>query len=57
MKKILIIDACNKCPFYDNEYYSYNEKCTAGDRHVENPRRILEDCPLNDAPDDEKCSI
>jgi hypothetical protein len=57
-RRILTIDNCNDCPYFDNYYFSYNEKCRKLDRVI--PRSesdsafdkaypIPDDCPL------EKC--
>lgn len=49
MNKIIIINTCEDCPFFDNEYYSYNERCTQLERVIEqinNHYCIPEDCPL-----------
>lgn len=46
--KTLIINACLDCPFYDNEYYSYNERCGLLKRIVDYSGPVPEDCPLAD---------
>lgn len=52
MKKIVKIDSCSKCPYYDNEYYSYNEKCKMLDIKV-GPGAIPDNCPLESAKEEE----
>ncbi len=50
MNKIIVINRCEDCPFFDNYYYDYNETCTLLNKA--NPPQpgksweILEDCPL-----------
>ena len=34
-KATVTIDGCEQCPFFDNFYYSYNEKCTKLGRKIE----------------------
>ena len=50
MKRILIIETCNECHHFDNEYYSYMETCDKLDRTIKRDeageRPIPEDCPL-----------
>jgi len=51
MSKIVKILSCDDCPYFDNEYYSYNEKCKklnkVVDKRDEDGNRIIpEDCPL-----------
>jgi hypothetical protein len=53
-QKLLVINICNDCPHFDNEYYGYHEKCIKLDRKI-SPRidnnfifDIPEDCPLED---------
>jgi hypothetical protein len=60
MKKLLVIDRCDKCPHFDNEYYEYLAICDQLGRKIEQhpesglPGRdywhpIPSDCPLEDA--------
>ena len=50
MKRILIIEKCDECQNFDDEYYSYNETCDKLDRILKRDkdgnRAIPEDCPL-----------
>ena len=50
MSKQLIIDKCDDCPFFDNEYYGYDETCTKLDRVIKSNKNytydIPSDCPL-----------
>lgn len=56
MIKIAEITSCDKCPNFDDFYYSYNEKCKllnrvilkAGDTVLSTYHPIPEDCPLED---------
>ena len=43
--RIVVIDTCSECPYYDNEYYSYEQHCGKLDKHT-SPDEIPEDCPL-----------
>lgn len=56
MNKIIIINNCNDCPFFDNEYYEYNENCTKTGKQVKslsfNNYPIPADCPLPTTNDD-----
>jgi hypothetical protein len=59
MKKvaIVIVEYCGECPFFDNEYYQYNETCEKLNRIIpsDGTRRgrfpIPPDCPLKDYHD------
>lgn len=57
--RIQVIDHCDDCKYFDNEYYSYEEKCRLLERVIQgkeveregecNPGEIFpipEDCPL-----------
>lgn len=51
MAKVIVITACDQCPHFNNQYYSYREECTELQRkiegsHMEHP--IPADCPLPD---------
>lgn len=49
MNRVLIIDSCSDCPFFDNEYYNYSRECIKLDRKIEGEDEkypIHEDCPL-----------
>lgn len=52
MNRFLIIDKCDDCCFFDNEYYSYEEKCIKlNNRKIERIDRgfqIPDDCPLQE---------
>ena len=58
MKKILIISHCNECHHFDDEYYTYNEKCSIlnriikADNNLQYP--IPEDCPLDTYKEEEE---
>ncbi len=50
-KKIALIEFCDECPNFDNEYYSYESLCTKLDRTIpwpENKTGVPDDCPLKD---------
>lgn len=56
MKKLITIDSCDMCPFFDNEYYDYNHTCTKTGKVVEQEtidyryvHHIPTDCPLEDS--------
>ena len=52
MAKIVIVDRCDQCPYFDDSYWDYNEYCMELKRKitkVENIYPIPEDCPLKDA--------
>jgi hypothetical protein len=53
MKKKLVIETCDQCPHFDNEYWGYEQACTILDRLIPDvkdmPRPIPVDCPLEDA--------
>ena len=49
----VVINSCDECPYFDNEYYSFNETCTKLDRIMKETtistlsyHPIPEDCPL-----------
>jgi len=56
--RICILDCCDDCPYFDNEYYGYAETCTKLSRQIKrsmgpfgsinNQARyeIPDDCPL-----------
>ncbi len=51
MNKILIIDKCDNCSYFNNEYYGYDEECMVLDRKIEraggfSDHDIPNDCPL-----------
>ena len=54
MNREIVISACNECPYFSNEYYSYDEKCLLLKRVIEicvkengvKVFQIPEDCPL-----------
>ena len=54
MGKIAVIDICDDCPHFDNEYYDWNHWCSKLDRKIEpediySDSMIPEDCPLEEA--------
>jgi hypothetical protein len=46
--KIAPINSCDDCPYFDNEYYSYERFCNKLDRVIADTENIPEDCPLED---------
>jgi len=52
MKKKLIINTCSECPYYDNEYYDFNQLCTRLERVIDPDLGIPEDCPLETTDED-----
>lgn len=51
----VIVEACDDCPFFDHEYYTWNCRCLKLDREIpfKNYRHpIPDDCPLEDASED-----
>lgn len=56
MSRIAIIETCDDCPYFDNVYYAYKEKCTKLNRQIDlrdegkgilqTVHEIPEDCPL-----------
>lgn len=53
MTKIVEINHCEDCPHFDNEYYSYSERCKLLKRIIKQTssfdfRDIPDDCPLED---------
>jgi hypothetical protein len=57
VKKILIIDSCNDCPYFDNSYYDYARICDKLHKvNKSNIFEILEECPLKDAEQDDEVS-
>ena len=50
MKKIVIIECCDDCPHFDNEYYDWDTMCEMLLKtNNEYQNTILKDCPLEDA--------
>lgn len=53
--RILIIDDCKNCHYFDSHYYTYNEECELLKRKIKDitPKKINatfqipEDCPLH----------
>jgi len=61
MTRIVVINTCDECPHFDNEYYDYEHTCRLLDRQhktsEQNPNYtyiIHDDCPLDDIQDREK---
>ena len=56
MSKQLIIDKCDDCLHFDNEYYDFSETCRKLDRMISGNRNyehdIPCDCPLIEVNDD-----
>lgn len=55
MNRVLIIDDCDECKYFDNEYYTYLQECTILDRKipgVEYIHAIPDDCPLQKTGED-----
>ena len=51
-RKVVIVETCDGCPYFDNVYYFWDQNCTKLDRKVEHHETgILPDCPLPDAPE------
>ena len=53
------IESCDDCPFFDNEYYTYNAECELlNDRPIPSNRHgiycIPDDCPLEDDTDENR---
>jgi hypothetical protein len=49
MGKKLIIYCCNDCPYFDNQYYEYNQTCERlGEENKNYQSSVLENCPLED---------
>ena len=53
----VIVEACDDCPYFDYEYYTWNAKCEKLDREI--PRKsynhpIPDDCPLEDQDGEDK---
>jgi hypothetical protein len=50
MARICIINYCDECPYFDNEYYGYNETCNKLSRKIikngQYRYEIPDDCPL-----------
>lgn len=49
MNKILIIETCDECCHFSNEYYGYSEICRKLDIKIESKNgahEIPENCPL-----------
>ena len=54
--KIVIINNCGDCPFFSNEYYSFDEECMKLDRCIkviDGVFKIPDDCPLETTDKDE----
>jgi hypothetical protein len=48
--KIVVIECCDECPYFSNEYYDYNRICGKLNKLNEHPENsILQDCPLEEA--------
>ena len=53
MNRVLVIETCDQCKWFDNEYYSYNEECfhPAVDKIIKRDEdgvyAIPEDCQLD----------
>jgi hypothetical protein len=53
-KRICILEYCDDCPYFDNEYYGYNQRCVklnrvierGGDSSFGSHYEIPIDCPL-----------
>ena len=55
MNRIVVIHNCDDCPFFDNEYYGYDENCMKLDRTIKAVGDIYpipEDCPLKKTDED-----
>lgn len=54
--KLIVIQYCNECPYYDHEYYTWCEVCTKLNRVIpsdfDRKTPIPTDCPLPAAPED-----
>jgi len=52
MEKTIVIKHCDNCPFFDNEYYTFNEECSKEHKRVpegtDNNHPIPEWCPLGE---------
>lgn len=51
MNKVLLINRCNDCCFFDNVYYGYRETCVLLHRKIASANdnfTIPDDCPLPD---------
>ena len=52
MNRVVVIDSCSDCPFFDNEYYTYNAECDKLGRGIPVGEEdwsvypIPDDCPL-----------
>ena len=56
MKKV-VISSCSHCPYFDNYYYSFSERCTLLDRKKIIDKdtatfQIPSDCPLEDTDEE-----
>lgn len=55
-KRILEIDDCEQCCYFDDYYYDYNETCLKLGRKIptdhDGVRNIPEDCPLEKVSDE-----
>ena len=45
--RIVIIDTCEDCPHFDNQYWGFHETCKKLNRTIPSPYDIPEDCPLD----------
>lgn len=48
MGKKLVIHKCEDCPYFDNQYYTYERECTKLDQKNNVHGTILDNCPLED---------
>jgi len=48
IKKILVIERCDDCPHFDNEYYDYVETCQLLDRKIKSITNYSSDHPIPD---------
>lgn len=52
MNRLVVISRCDECPYFDNVYWGYNERCRKLDRKIDSlegqfdVHEIPEDCPL-----------
>jgi hypothetical protein len=61
MRKILVIENCADCPFFDYEYPYFEGKCEETDLYTEKVApdyfRIPSTCPLEDETNDQRQSV
>ena len=50
--KIVEIDDCTDCPFFDNDYWEYNHECTKLNRRIEIDFPVKENKPMYQIPVD-----